>query len=299
MITAVTANPPHFDNHDAALEELEALARRSQIVVLPTWDSGCAQLAQRLAEHQPGPRVVSVGQVRGSDLRITKLTTDGAGSTLTLSDWEGRTHALRLPLPGRHAATAAALAMAAALALDADPGDLGRGLEQYRGIERSLTVLGRQEGVTVMDSLARHPVEIADDLKAARSLTTGRLVAVFEPSHWSRTLAQAKDIGAELAAVDELVLLPLYDRRRADNPDLPTGTGAIARAATIGGLDNHLHTPDLPGEDLPAAGVEHLLAKLAGPRDTVLLMGSGHTVGLGPRLLFALAAPDAPVPRDL
>ncbi|WP_034089106.1 glutamate ligase domain-containing protein [Streptacidiphilus albus] len=299
VITAVTANPPHHDDHETALDELEALARRSQIVVLPTWDTGCAQLAQRLAKQKPGPRVVSVGQGRGSDLRITKLATDKNGSTLTLHHWDGKTHALRLLPPGRHAAKAAALAMAGALALDSAASDVARGLEQYRGIERSLTVLGRQEGVTVVESLARHPAEIADDLTAARTLATGRIVAVYEPSHWSRTNAQARAIGGQLATADELVLLPLHDRRRADTPDLSTGTDAMARAAAVSGLDNHVHTLDLPGDDLPAAGIEHLLVKLAHPGDTVLLIGTGHTVRLGPRLLFALGAPGVPVPQDL
>lgn len=297
VVTAIAGAQPKHLGYET-LEELEGLARRSETIVLPTWDRGTAELAARLAEA-PGPRVVTVGQVPGATIRVMDARCDGRTTRLVLRDLDGGEHTLAVPLLGRHNAMAAAAVFATGRVLGAKPVDLAEGIAEFSGVERSLTILGRQGGVTVIDSIARHPAELAADLKAARALIgrRARLIAVLEPTGWSDTIAFGNEIGRQLAVADEAVLLPVHDPLGPAHPGSDAGTEAIARSAARG-LAGHLHVVE-DREGLLSGELEHQIAVLARPGDVIVIIGSGHAARIGARILFAVGAPSALIPTDL
>ncbi|GAA1232285.1 UDP-N-acetylmuramate--L-alanine ligase [Kitasatospora nipponensis] len=296
ILNAATSPPRHLDQ-DSALDRLEASARRSATVVLPTWDAGACTLAQRLCERS-GPRVIRVGECLDADMQIVGITWDGTHNRVTVQDTDGSWHTLLVAVAGRHNAQAAALVFAAGRVLGAEGEDLARGIsENFAGVERSLTPLYLQAGITVVDSLATHPVEVEQDLRAARMLTEGSVIAVLEPDDWHRTLDLGPEIGARLSPADEVVLLPVHSPGSLPHPEAGPGTAAIARAVTAAGLRaEHVHALD---DEQADAGAEQLIASLAQPGDLVLIMGTGRAARLTRRLLFHLGAPTAPIPTDL
>ncbi|MCC9309158.1 Mur ligase domain-containing protein [Kitasatospora sp. RB6PN24] len=288
IITAATTQP-----HQRAdeLEELEGLARRSEAVVLPIWEAGTAELASRLAEH-PGPRVVTVGQAATAQVRILDARWDGRTARLLLKGLDGVEYTLAVPVLGRHQAHIAALVFAAGQLLNAAPVDLAEGLGAFAGITRSLVVAGHRSGVTVLDSIAQHPTELAQDLAAARALTAhgGRVIAVLEPTSWLTSLACGAELGRQLAAADHAFLLPVHDPATGAHPGFYTGTPAIARSAAAHGLAGHLQVVD----NTQAAISEQLdqqIAAQARPGDVIAVIGTGYTTHLAPRLLAALGNP--------
>ncbi|MEV7937187.1 Mur ligase domain-containing protein [Kitasatospora sp. NPDC088264] len=295
ILNAAQAPPRHRDQ-DAALAQLEAAARRSSTVVLPTGDPHACTLATRLAERS-GPRVIRVGECHEADVRVMGITWDGTHSRVTVQDNDGSWHTIIVAVAGRHNAKAAALVFAAGRVLGSRGEDLAAGIsENFRGAERSLTPLHRQGGITVVDSLATHPAEIEHDLRAARMLTEGSVIAVLEPAGWATTIALGAEIGARLSPADEVVLLPVHTPQSQAHPDAGAGTTAIARAITIHGLEaKHVHVV----EDRAATGAEQLIASLAASGDLVLIMGTGRAARLARRLLFHLGAPQFPIPKDL
>src|SRR5262249_61193966 len=60
---------------------------------------------------------------------------------------------------------------------------------------------------------AHHPTEVAATLEAARELGPRRLIAAFQPHLYSRTKALASELGAALAAADEVAVLDVYPAR--------------------------------------------------------------------------------------
>ncbi|MFI9273919.1 Mur ligase domain-containing protein [Kitasatospora sp. NPDC052896] len=298
VVTAIAGAQPQHLGYET-LEELEGLARRSETIVLPTWDRGTAELAARLTEA-PGPRVVTVGQVPGATIRVMDARWDGRTTRLVLRDLDGGEYALAVPLLGRHNAMAAAAVFATGRVLGAKPVDLAEGIAEFSGIERSLTVLGRQPGLTVIDSIARHPAEVAADLKAVRALVGqhGRLIAVLEPTGWSDSITFGNELGRQLAVADEAVLLPVHDPGGPAHPGADAGTEAIARSAAAQGLTGHLHV--VKDREGPLSGeLEQQIAALTRPGDVIAVIGSGHAARLGARILFAIGAPSAPIPTDL
>ena len=69
---------------------------------------------------------------------------------------------------------------------------------------------GKGRGVRVFDDYAHHPTEVAATLEAARALEPARLVAVFQPHLYSRTLHLHRELGRELARADVVVVLDVY-----------------------------------------------------------------------------------------
>jgi UDP-N-acetylmuramate--alanine ligase len=91
----------------------------------------------------------------------------------------------------------------------------------------------RQGGITVLDSYAHHPTELAADLRAARDIAPGgRVIAVFQPHLFSRTRIFASEFGAALGLADEVFVLDVYAAREDPEPGV---TGELVARAVPGG----------------------------------------------------------------
>lgn len=173
-----------------------------------------------------------------------------------------------LPLPGRHNVANALAAVGAAVEAGAEPGLLASALARFPGVERRLERLGQRQGALVLDDYAHHPTEIRATLEAVRQAWPGRrLVVVFEPHLYSRTRDFCDGFGRELAAADELLLLPVYPAREEPIPGVDSGL--VAEAARSHGA---AAVDELPSY---AAAAEALAGRL---HEGVLVL----TLGAGP-----------------
>ncbi|MFJ7244543.1 Mur ligase domain-containing protein [Kitasatospora sp. NPDC098652] len=284
LITAVAANAPHFEDTIEALDAATRLARSSATVVLPLWDKGAKILHERLCDRpKPGPTVVTVGLDESADVWVLSPRWLGREHLLALR-YQSTTHQFVVPLAGRHHALAACAAIATALVAREDPGAIAERLAAFKGVERSLTEAGTQARITVCDSRARHPQEVAADVQAARMLTEGNLIVVLEPDGIARTSAHATELGKALAAGregDRVVLLPVATPLTVLN--IPDPLDAVAEAAQPTSALVRLRV----GPCDPSA--EQQIADLAEPGDLVLVIGTGDAAGLGHRLLGYLS----------
>ncbi len=87
---------------------------------------------------------------------------------------------------GSHNAQNALVAVAVALELGIAQQDIRKGLAKFKGVRRRFTKVGEIQGITIIDDYGHHPVEIAAVLAAARSVATGRVIAVAQPHRYSR-----------------------------------------------------------------------------------------------------------------
>ena len=285
VVTCVEAD--HLDNY-ASLAEIEdafaAFARRivpGGALITCADDPGARSLAA--AAGSLPVRVRTYGEAGDADYRITSVTPRGMRVGLEVAAPGGGPPArLEVGVPGRHNALNAAAAYAAVLELglpSALAGQAASGLAAYRGARRRMEPKGEAAGVTVLDSYAHHPTELAADLRAARDIGPGgRVIAVFQPHLFSRTRIFADRFGSALGLADEVFVLDVYAAREDPEPGV---TGELVARAVPGGRAVFL--PD-------RAAVPDAVADIARPGDLVLTMGAGDVTALGPLIVAALLA---------
>jgi UDP-N-acetylmuramate--alanine ligase len=155
------------------------------------------------------------------------------------------------------------------------------GLAAFSGSRRRMEAKGEVGGVRVRDSYAHHPVEIAADLEAARSLASGgRLVVCFQPHLVSRTKALGPQMATALGAADIVVVCDIYVARE----DPEEGVTGLQLAAAVPLPESQVrYAPTLDDAVFQLVG-------LTRTGDLVLTLGAGDVTTVGPRVLEALAA---------
>jgi UDP-N-acetylmuramate--alanine ligase len=265
VVTNVTDDHP--ENYSGLPDHVSAYVRFAGgitpggTLVINVDDPGAAEVTARLRGGRADLRVVTVGTAPGAGWRVAAIRAAGMSSTTTVSTPDGQQVTVTLPVPGRHMALNAVTALAAAVEAGAPVAGAVRALGGYQGVRGRLTLRADQAGVRVLDSFAHHPVEIAADIEAARVIAgdAGRILAVYQPRGYARTLAYAGAMAAALTAADFTVLLDIHAPAWEPNPG--ASSSLIADAGT-GRLAS------------PAAAVS-LVTEAARPGDVVLVMGSG------------------------
>ena len=263
-----------------SLESLEAafatFAGRARTRLIGADDPGAARLAARL-----GPGTLRFGLADDAELCISAVRQEVGTTTASIRLPDGTGVTLRLRVPGLHNLRNATAALGVVHVLGGPLEPALEVLAEFSGVGRRFERLGDAGGVTLVDDYAHHPTELVATLEAARQAFPGRrLVAVFQPHLFSRTLAHGAAMGRALAAADVAVVTEIYAAREQPIPGV--SGSAVADAARAAGADVRF----APVRAEVAAVVRRLLR----PGDVLLTMGAGDITRLGPELATWLRA---------
>ena len=286
VVTNVEAD--HLDNYGDPQAVHDGFARFAdrvgEALVVCADDPGSAALAP--IGRARGLRVLRYGEAADADFRVTDVVPRGLGVTFAVEGPGIGRREVELSVPGRHNALNAAAAIVAAAELGLPFDEVREGLATFTGTQRRFEVKGEAGGVTVFDSYAHHPTELAADLRAARDVVAsfsgpgGRVIAVFQPHLYSRTRFFAGEFGTALGLADEAIVLDVYGAREDPEPGV---SGALVAGKVPLPEGRVAYEPD-------RAAVPALVASRARPGDIVLTMGAGDVTELGPRIVAELAA---------
>jgi UDP-N-acetylmuramate--alanine ligase len=183
----------------------------------------------------------------------------------------------RLALPGEHNRANAGAALAALELAGVGRDEAAAALGRFTGTGRRFE-LSEAGGVTIVDDYAHHPAEIAATIAAAREAFPGRrLRTLFQPHLVSRTRHLAAELGAALAAADDVVVTDVYLAREPADPEV-TGKLVVDALSDRGRL-----AAWIPSVDAAA----RYLASKSRPGDVLLVLGAGD-VDAAPALLRGL-----------
>ena len=110
--------------------------------------------------------------------------------------WELPPVELDLAVPGEHNRQNAAAALAALELAGVPRREAEAALARFTGVGRRLELVGERGGVTVYDDYGHNPTELEVTLRTARSLTSGRVIAVYQPHVVERTRQLHQELGA-------------------------------------------------------------------------------------------------------
>jgi UDP-N-acetylmuramate--alanine ligase len=250
-------------------------AGRARVALVSADDPGAQRVAARLA----GAR--RFGFAPDADIRIADVVQGARGTEATVSWSGGRSARLRLAVPGIHNLRNAVGALAAVDALGGSLEPAIEALAAFAGVGRRFERLGEHGGVAVVDDYAHHPSELVATLAAARQAFPGRrLVAVFQPHLYSRTIAHGDAMGRALAAADLVFVTEIYAAREQPVPGV--SGRQVAEAAVRAGADARFEPV--------RADVGRRVREALEPGDVVLTLGAGDITRVAPELVRWLSA---------
>ena len=191
---------------------------------------------------------------------------------------------LFLPMFGEHNVQNSLAAIAIAEEMGLGDAVVREALSKFEGVKRRFTKTGEWNGVTVIDDYGHHPVEIAAVLKAARSIVSGKVIAVVQPHRYTRLANLFDGFCTCFNDADIVIVADIYAAGE-------TPIEGIDREALVAGLQAHGHRSPRPlgaPQELAA-----LVKSLARPGDMVVCLGAGSITGWANALPDELAALDA------
>ncbi len=232
--------------------------------------------------HKP---VLTYGMAADADVRAEAVIQDGMRMSFNvLFDGDERSLRVALNQPGRHNVLNALAAIAVARELGVAHEDIALGLESFGGIGRRFQINGHLSldggDVMLVDDYAHHPREIECTLDAARhGWPDRRLVVVFQPHRYSRTLDLMDDFSRVLGGLDTLFVTEVY---AAGEARITGADGrALCRAIRARGGANPVFVEQM--SELP-----DMLRKVLRANDLLLTLGAGnlHQMAVGFPHLF-------------
>jgi UDP-N-acetylmuramate--alanine ligase len=281
VLTAVEYDHPEFfPSYDAICDAFVAflhgmdLSERSPGVLAPTIvanadNPGCLDVLGRLGDWPGVVRTFALDRddvdARGEDVRV------GGETSFMLRLRGAPLGRVTLATPGRHNVYNAVAAALAADVLGVSSDLLAPAITAWRGLRRRFEIVD-DGGVTFVDDYAHHPQAVALTLETARQRFPGRrLVAVFQPTLFTRLQRFLKPFSEAFDLADEVVIVEIQPSREAD-------TGLIHGSALVEAIAGRPHfaaRPDAVRYGGTYDETAALLQTLRRPGDVVVVMGSG------------------------
>ncbi|HET9491812.1 MAG TPA: UDP-N-acetylmuramate--L-alanine ligase [Methylomirabilota bacterium] len=227
-------------------------------------------------------RVVTYGLESGADLVARHVRLAGLTSGFEVYQRGDLLGDCELHVPGQHNVLNALAAIAVGLDLEVPFTTIRTALAAFAGVQRRFQVRGQAAGVTVVDDYGHHPAEIRATLAAAKAGFDARVVTVFQPHRYSRTLHLRQDFLTAFNQADVLLVMDIYPAGEA--PIL-----GVSGADLADGIRAHGHR-DVTYVGGDKGRVVERLAELTRPGDLVLTLGAGDVGHIGPELLLRLGA---------
>ncbi|NOX62901.1 MAG: UDP-N-acetylmuramoyl-L-alanyl-D-glutamate--2,6-diaminopimelate ligase [Chloroflexi bacterium] len=268
VVTNVTHE--HLDEHGDYAGYLAAKARLLDMTRANRFKSHLPKMAilnaddisfEPMLAHAPR-QMLSYG-VRGGDVRAEKIEL-GAQSVRFVARGLGRRVEVEARMPGRFTVYNALAAIAVAFALNIDDAAIQQGVFAMKGIPGRMERIERGQDFVAIVDFAHTPFALDAALRAARDLTSGRVIAVFG-SAGLRDVDKREMMGEVAGRLADLAIITAEDPR---TEDLQAIMAAIARACQrVGG--QVLLEPD-------RYRAMRLALTHARPGDVVMVCGKGH-----------------------
>lgn len=237
--------------------------------------------ATRVCAHHPG--AVSYGCNEGNAYRITDLVAQNFRSHFTV--WRGaeKLGQASLNIPGAHNAVNALAVIALATEIGLPFDKIAAALDSFRGAKRRFEIRYESPRNLVVDDYGHHPTEIAATIATARTGSWRRVLVMFQPHRYTRTLALKEEFGRAFHQADAVFIANVYPAGEKPIPGVSGQT--IVDAILANGHKSAVHQPDIMKIHQDAAAeIED--------GDLILSLGAGNIHEAGARLLADLTTRD-------
>jgi UDP-N-acetylmuramate--alanine ligase len=259
-------HPDHYATLDEVIHTFKTFAQQCRVLI------GCIDCTTVQEALRPDISY-SLKPELNADYTVDQITYRADGTTAQVWERGNVLGQLNLKLLGQHNLANALAAVAVGRLVGLEFGQIAPILATFEGARRRFERRGEYNDILFIDDYAHHPSEIQATLKAARlraqtSTTTPqrRVVAVFQPHRYSRTLTFLEEFARSFESADLVITTDIYS---AGEPELEKVTGQSLANAIATHHSNVIYQPTL--QTVSAYLMETLL-----PGDLVLFLGAGN-----------------------
>jgi len=249
----------HYQNLEQVIETFQAFAKRCEVVV------GCLD-CPNVKAHIPLDITYSSCDPT-ADYRVTQVQYTPSHTKALVVERGKTLGEISLGLLGKHNLSNALAAIAVARHAEVEWQAISQALPDFVGASRRFEIKGVQNGITFVDDYAHHPSEIIATLASARQQnTTSRVVAIFQPHRYSRTLRFLTEFSHSFTDADLVIVTDIYAASEINDGKI-TGEQVASAIASVHKCVHY--SPTL--KDVQAFLVKNLKSD-----DLVVFLGAGN-----------------------
>ncbi len=185
-----------------------------------------------------------------------------------------------LNVPGKHNISNACAAAALGVCYGASQEAIKTGLSNFGGTNRRFQYKGTlKSGAVLIDDYAHHPTEIKATMQAALNYPHKRIIVVYQPHTYTRTVAFLNDFADALSPADITVFADIYAAREINESGVSSKD--ISDILIKNGKESYYFNSDKNGFE----EISDFLSKKCVDGDLLITMGAGNIDEVGDLLL--------------
>jgi len=263
-------HPDHYESLEEVIEIFQTFASRCQILI------GCLD-CETLRSHLKPTITYSLHRDSGADYSVDGVTYEADGTTAQVWERDQVLGELHLKLLGKHNLSNALAAVAVGRNLGLGFDVIQSAIATFEGAKRRFELRGKRNDISFVDDYAHHPSEVQATLSGARLKVEAprRLIAIFQPHRYSRTLTFLAEFAKSFGDADMVVITDIYS---AGEPNLGVITGEQVREAIAVHHEQVYYKPTL-------LSVSEFLTQTLRPGDFALFLGAGNLNQIIPQVM--------------
>ena len=265
-------HPDHYKTLDEVITTFQVFAHRCQTLVGCIDDATVAERLKPTVSYSLEPEMMM-----GADYTVTSVTYAANGTTAHVWERGEVLGVLNLPLLGKHNLSNALAAIAVGRLLGLDFPVIAKSLATFEGARRRFELRGEVNDILFIDDYAHHPSEVRATLAAARlqARVSSRIVAIFQPHRYSRTLTFLPDFAQSFDSADLVIINQIYS---AGEPNLGQVSGQELAEMIATYHPDVTYQPTLDS-------VREFLLQILRPGDIALFLGAGDLNKIIPEVI--------------
>jgi UDP-N-acetylmuramate--alanine ligase len=269
-------HPDHYQDLEEVIATFGVFASGCNLVIASI---DCPTVQERLQ-----PQIsYSLNPETNADYTVTEVSYQATGTVAQVWEQGKLLGEIHLQLLGKHNLSNALAAVAVGRKLGLEFAVIAKAIATFTGAKRRFEEKGKCNGITLIDDYAHHPSEIRATLAAARLRvnqgTEQRVVAIFQPHRYSRTLSFLAEFATAFTDADLVIVTDIYSAGEA-NPGQISGQNVVEAIAA----HNHqvIYHASL-------ANLTPYLAEILKSGDLALFLGAGNLNQSIPHLIEQLS----------
>jgi UDP-N-acetylmuramate--alanine ligase len=266
-------HPDHYRDLDQVIDTFKQFADRCEQIV---GSIDCPVVRDRFA---PGTSY-SLDPATNADYAAQNIVYGGHATTAEILERGVPLGQLQLKLLGSHNLSNALAAIAVGRLLGLEFGPIAAALSTAEGAKRRFELKGEVNNIRFIDDYAHHPSELQVTLAAAKLQAQSegrRLVAIFQPHRFSRTLTFLPEFARSFVDAEVVVISEIYSAGEA-NPGTISGQQLADQIAQ--------HQPLVHFQPTLEA-MQAFLTQILQPGDLAIFLGAGNLNQVIPKLIAA------------